>query len=121
MASCSLIKKFNTNLTLDGKQPPLVYPPSVVENNPRLEKRNKVILNDGGTYEGQWIYGTNIREGYGREIMRDGSLYVGQYKESYKTGQGKLTLKEGYEYEGGFLNDAYHGLGKMKYPDGRFY
>lgn len=53
--------------------------------------------------------------------MKDGSVYVGEYKENYKTGKGKLTLASGYGYEGDFLNDAYHGAGKMKYPDGRSY
>jgi hypothetical protein len=46
------------------------------------------------------LIGTNTREGFGKEVMKDGSVYVGEYKENYKTGKGKLTLKEGYEYEG---------------------
>ena len=53
--------------------------------------------------------------------MKDGSVYIGAFKESYKTGVGHLTLTSGHDYRGDFMNDAYQGNGKMKYPDGRWY
>jgi hypothetical protein len=53
--------------------------------------------------------------------MLDGTVYVGDFKDDYRTGKGKLTFNNGYEYEGTFLNDSYNGYGKMKYPDGKEY
>jgi len=85
------------------------------------EKRPLTYLDNGATYEGEWLKGTDIREGQGKEVLKDGTIYIGDFKESYKTGKGKLTLASGYVYEGDILNDAYHGQGKMKYPDGRLY
>lgn len=92
-----------------------------VINQASLELRPPFVMANGNTYEGQWVKGKDTREGQGKEIYKDGTIYVGQFKEDYKTGKGKLTFKSGYEYEGQFLNDCYHGYGKMKYDDGRRY
>lgn len=53
---------------------------------------------NGDFYEGEWIKGTQIRNG-----------------------KGTLYLKSGVIYEGEFVNNLYHGKGKLNYLDGRIY
>lgn len=121
--SCAMIKKHEETLNENVKAQvfPPNYPPGIDPNNIVLEKRELKTLENGSTYVGEWIKGSDVREGEGTEVLKDGSTYTGQFKEGYKTGKGHLKLASGYEYEGYLMNDAYHGHGKMKYPDGRVY
>lgn len=65
-----------------------------------LEFRPEQILPTNVKYEGQWIPGTMIREGRGRQIWKDGSLYEGWFKNDKAQGFGRLIHADGDVYEG---------------------
>ena len=48
----------------------------------------------------------------------DGSVYVGEFKDSKKHGQGKMTYKNGDTYEGLWKNDLPNGYGIYTFSDG---
>jgi hypothetical protein len=45
-----------------------------------LEKREKVELENHALYTGEWIKGTQIRQGQGCQVWPDGSIYEGYWK-----------------------------------------
>ena len=48
-----------------------------------------MILPDGTYYDGEWIIGTDIREGKARIIYTDGNLYDGWVKQNKKSIRGR--------------------------------
>ena len=64
-----------------------------------------------------------MKEGYGEERYRDGSIYKGQFKENMKHGKGKLLLQGNgnYGYEGDFKEDKISGKGKFKWNSKKEY
>lgn len=92
-------------------------------------------------YEGFW--NNNCKQGKGKMIFIDGSIYEGDFYLDDIHGKGKLKYSEGYSYEGEFchnkkchngkyldcnnkiiyegewLNDLYHGNGILYYSNGK--
>ncbi len=90
----------------------------------------KLVLNNGGWYEGQFNGG--IRHGvgtskFGPSGRADGSfdsggVFVGEWQNGRKHGRGKLIYNNGEgEYVGDFHSGRKHGSGRMTYGDGSVY
>lgn len=79
----------------------------------------KYILPDGSCYEGNW------REGMmcGRGVFNwaDGSFYDGEWKEGRRHGNGILRAADGFSYNGTWVNNAMEGRGTATYPNGQTY
>jgi hypothetical protein len=65
----------------------------------------------------------NMKDGYGEEKYRDGSIYKGDFRQDLKHGKGVLLLQGNgnYGYEGEFKNDKISGRGKFKWNDRKEY
>ena len=90
------------------------------ENN-ELEFRGMVTLENGAKYQGEWIKGTNIRQGKGVQIWSDGSKYEGWWRNNKANGKGRLIHADGDVFEGQWKNDKAHGTGKYSHLDGAQY
>ena len=64
-----------------------------------------------------------MKNGYGVEKYRDGSIYRGEFKDDMKHGKGLLLLQgdENFGYEGEFKNDKIAGKGKFKFNERKEY
>lgn len=72
-------------------------------------------------YEGQWIPGTMIRQGKGKQVWKDGTMYEGWFRHDKAEGQGRLIHVDGDVYEGDWVDDKAHGYGKYTHNDGATY
>ena len=104
--------------------------------NPNRERRPPTKIKHDGEdawYDGEWIIGTDIREGKGkmihkygfnecwfknnlrairgREIIPDGGYYLGQLDNDQMNGKGTLKLSYGFEYTGDWKDNCCHGHG----------
>ena len=72
-------------------------------------------------YEGE--FRNNMKNGYGVEKYRDGSIYKGEFKDDMKHGKGILLLQGNGDYgcEGEFKNDKICGKGKFKWNEKKEY
>jgi hypothetical protein len=61
-----------------------------------LTKMTKIELDNGVSYEGEWLNGE--REGQGEQIWADGSRYVGDWKGNQANGKGILYHSDGDVY-----------------------
>ena len=68
--------------------------------NQPVEYRPMVELENHARYEGDWIVREDIREGKGRQIWPDGSMYEGWWKENKANGKGRLIHADGDVYDG---------------------
>lgn len=63
-----------------------------------------------------------MREGQGKEVLPDGTVYEGQFFADQKRGKGVLTWPDNESYyDGEWRNDKFQGKGKLKWEDGRTY
>ena len=62
-----------------------------------------------------------MKDGFGEEKYKDGSIYKGQFKQNMKNGNGKLILAGGGRYEGIFKDDKICGKGKFKFNQKKYY
>lgn len=77
--------------------------------------------NEPGTYTGTIDRRNNKPHGQGTMVYAD-SIYEGQWVNGDWNGFGSLTeMSTGNYYQGGFFDNMKHGLGVMKYCDGRVY
>ena len=72
-------------------------------------------------YHAKHIFSSKKREGYGKYVYTDGSVYEGEWFNDKKEGMGKYTYKDGTVYEGEWLDDVKHGTGKCVYNLGNIY
>jgi len=72
-----------------------------------------------GTYEGNLI--NNKREGYGRFIFNDGTIYGGEFSGDKINGKGEIVWGNGDFYEGEFKDGKRTGFGKYKWSNGDIY
>ena len=70
-------------------------------------------------YYGRWSM--DKRNGYGKELLADGSVYEGNFIQDMRHGEGKLRLKNGNNYTGNFSNGVQNGVGVFRWTDGRMY
>lgn len=85
------------------------------------EQRQENTLVNGARYTGEWIVGTNIRQGLGQQVWPDGSMYEGYWVDSKANGKGRLIHADGDVYDGFWLNDKAHGFGVYSHLDGARY
>lgn len=100
--------------------------PSINGNNLNIENQNLdfrpiVQLENKAKYEGQWVTGTQTRQGKGKLIWPDGSIYEGWWKDSVAYGMGRLVHQKGDVYIGEWADDMAHGMGKYLREDGSTY
>lgn len=77
------------------------------------------ILKDGSIYEGQWKHGQ--RHGRGKQIWKDGSIYEGHWAGDKANGKGRLIHGNGDVYEGEWKDDKASGYGEFFHKDGGTY
>ncbi|CDW88864.1 morn repeat protein [Stylonychia lemnae] len=96
-----------------------------IHSNPNRVFRPLVEYTDGTMYQGEFDIVTNQRDGRGRLIYSNGSVYDGLWKNNEKNGYGrKISGDEqwqGVYYIGEFKDGKYHGYGKTYWKDGRIY
>lgn len=79
---------------------------------------------NGDKYEGEYISlegGSLERNGRGKHITANGTVYEGNWVGDKMNGFGKLEHPSGATYEGDFVNNQFHGEGKYTWPNGSFY
>jgi len=54
----------------------------------------------------------NNSEGYGIQLLENGTIYKGEFRDGKKTGFGKEKT-ENYKYKGFFLEDKFNGFGEL--------
>ena len=100
----------------------------------RKHGRGKLVLGDGGLYEGDFvedeITGSGLRtwpdgrryqgefmegemHGFGEHTFPSGEKYTGQFSDNLREGEGTLGLAKGGLYEGGFSRNKFHGKGRL--------
>ena len=76
----------------------------------------KVTLDNGNTYNGEFVYG--VPNGKGLMKFRGGSEYLGDFKDGKMEGQGAIILASGDSYIGNWKNGEADGDGTYKKNDG---
>jgi hypothetical protein len=66
--------------------------------------RGPYELDNGAIYHGQWT-AEGQREGKGTQIWKDGSKYIGYWKNDQANSKGRLIHADGDVYEGEWFND----------------
>jgi len=72
-----------------------------------------------GTYEGNLI--NNKREGYGRFIFNNGTIFEGYFSGDKVNGKGEMVWANGDVYQGNYLDSKRHGFGKFIWANGDVY
>lgn len=85
------------------------------------DRRELTTIDNEAKYQGEWIVGTETRDGRGFQIWPDGSLYEGFWKNNKANGRGRLIHADGDVYEGEWKDDKAHGLGVYSHADGARY
>ena len=80
-----------------------------------------MTLENGAKYEGEWDVVRNLRDGRGKQIWADGSLYEGYWRNDKANGRGRLIHADGDVYEGEWKDDKAHGEGQYFHTDGAKY
>ena len=83
-------------------------PPGVKED---LEERPGFKDKKGGTYYGQWIKGTQIREGKGIYITHDRKLSEGWFMNNKLNGRSRFINTNGNYYIGEWVDSKIQGYG----------
>ena len=94
-----------------------------MRKNPKISQNsNKLgLLDTGAQYEGEYVKNTDIREGKGKQIWADGSVYEGFWTNSKANGRGRLIHADGDIYEGEWKDDKADGFGVYRHLDGARY
>jgi len=77
------------------------------------------LFKDGSKYIG--TFRNFIPHGVGICYFKNGNVYNGNWSLGKKSGQGTYTYKSGNTYEGSFISDKIAGQGKMAYQNGDMY
>ena len=91
----------------------------LINQNEIYESISKTITETNGTYYGEKIDGK--KEGQGKYVWNDGSIYEGQFTNDTINGEGKLTIPQRGIYEGTFSNGKKNGHGKFTFENGDIY
>jgi hypothetical protein len=75
------------------------------------EKKPSKTLDNGALYDGEWLVGTQTKQGRGMQIWPDGSLYEGYWKNGKANGNGRLIHADGDVYVGNWKDDKADGFG----------
>eukprot|EP00117_Sycon_ciliatum_P024795 scpid24461/ scgid0230/ MORN repeat-containing protein 1 len=71
------------------------------------------------TFSGEWRLG--FYHGHGEVLYKDGSVFMGNFKQHRIHGDGHFKGVDGVEYRGRYADGKCNGWGKCTYPDGRVY
>jgi len=85
----------------------------------KLNEQGTRTYANGDKYVGE--FKNSKKSGRGTYTSANGSKYVGEFKDDIRNGQGTLTYANGYKYVGEFKDDKRHGQGTFTYADGRVY
>ena len=91
----------------------------MINNNNLREGFGKLYLPDGSIYKG--FFHNNKMEGRGRFLNINGYVYEGEFKNNLSDGYGKYIALDGTTYKGSWSEDKQSGLGDICYPDGSRY
>ena len=91
----------------------------MINNNNLREGFGKLYLPDGSIYKG--FFHNNKMEGRGRFLNINGYVYEGEFKNDLSNGYGKYIALDGTTYKGSWIEDKQSGLGDICYPDGSRY
>mmetsp|Transcript_12940 Transcript_12940/g.13052 ORF Transcript_12940/g.13052 Transcript_12940/m.13052 type:complete len:93 (-) Transcript_12940:240-518(-) len=58
---------------------------------------------------------------YYEEHYKDGSVYIGEWRDGKRDGRGKLVLSNGDTHDGEFKFDKRHGIGLSTWDSGDIY
>lgn len=86
-----------------------------------VEYRSMVQLENHARYEGEWTRGSETRQGKGKQIWPDGSMYEGYWINNKANGKGRLIHADGDVYDGEWKDDKAHGYGVYCHLDGAQY
>jgi hypothetical protein len=85
--------------------------------NGKLNGQGSVIFRNGSKYVGGFKDG--LYNGQGTDTSAYGDEYVGEYKDGSRNGQGTYYFANGWKYVGEWKNDFHHGKGTLFAHDGR--
>ena len=91
----------------------------MIDNYNLREGFGKLYLPDGSIYKG--FFHNNKMEGRGRLLNINGYVYEGEFKNNVSDGYGKYIALDGTTYKGSWAEDKQSGLGDITYPDGSRY
>ena len=83
------------------------------------EGKGRMIWNDGSVYNGQWK--ADKASGWGYLILSSGDYYIGRWRNDLAHGEGRYHHADGSEYVGNWLDDKQNGIGTETWPDGSVY
>ena len=89
--------------------PKATAPEHIALANELREGYGRAEMNDGTVYVGNFVNG--MYQGKGRFETADGQIYEGNFEKNALTGDGTYTDKEGSRYEGEFVDWKFHGAG----------
>ncbi|CDW82815.1 UNKNOWN [Stylonychia lemnae] len=81
--------------------------------------KGRFILQNGTVYDGFWK--NDLKDGFGRFILYNGNYYISEWKNGKLNGYGKYYYINGKIYEGQFLNDKKEGIGLLTWHNGNQY
>ena len=87
----------------------------------RVEERQPIVIENGSIYLGEWDARNNKREGKGKILFIDGSLFEGGFSKNQINGFGRYIKHDGECYEGTWENDTMTGYGILTTPEGYKY
>ncbi|CDW87368.1 mitogen-activated protein kinase 16 [Stylonychia lemnae] len=80
--------------------------------------RGRAIHRDGTVYDGLWK--NDLRNGYGRVIKSNGDYYIGEWKDGKKNGIGKYYFNDGMIYQGKWTQGNIQGLVLLNNSNGNY-
>ena len=95
----SMLKDINENVRkVEKRLGPYKFEEKARE--PKLETRQECLIAHKTFYKGEWIKETKIRQGHGRLVHADGSVYEGTFTFNKPSGKGRMIFASGDVYEG---------------------
>jgi hypothetical protein len=82
-------------------------------------KKGEYFYNNGDKFIGEWDENEQA-SGKGKKMWSDGSVYVGEYKDGYRTGKGEHLYANGTKYIGIFFEGLSEGKGQYLFADGKY-
>lgn len=81
------------------------------------ELRPEYLLADGSRYLGEWLVGTEIRQGKGVLVRGDGGIVEGYFLGDKINGKSRAIYADGF-YEGNWKNGKWEGKGVWRPASG---
>lgn len=84
-----------------------------------LFRLNENVLSNGDVYIGS--FKDRLPHGKGKYIWFEGTIYNGDWEDGNMTGKGRIIWPSGAKYEGDISGGYLHGFGTFNYSDGSIY